>query len=440
MVVSFHPVAATPVFSDTLDSINSSAWSVQITGAGPTVSSPNQSVITTLPANSLDDPQAQGFGGGLKSNCLVNGDFDYQVDFKLLLWPPSSGVRVGLIITDSPTPAVERTDWGPTENPTLPRQVYLMDFGGNVQGIAATTDLNGTLRMVRTGSILSGYHLSPNGWVLIAQGSTVNVGPIHFGFSAWSHNVFFAGEEVKVGFNNFVINSGQLLCPSLKLNPASGPVGTKVQVQALGFPVPIYGPDQVLMSFDGNLLGFATNANGGFSFTFDVPDAQPGPHLVVAIDGQTQTSMNASFIVTRVDTLSVNLDVGTLYFPGDTASIFTLASLSGTPVNSTTLQLQLTLTRPDGSNTILASSFLGSGLFKAVYTIPKTGPIGTYALVAKAHVGNVQDQSALATFEVKLPWLAAQGPAMATAAVAVTGIAAVAAVTWRRGFFRSKTN
>ncbi len=440
LLVTPYPVAATPVFSDTLDngSINPAVWNTKITGTGPIVAAVNQSVITTLPANSQNDPVAQVFGGGLESICFLGGDFDMQINFKLILWPQSSGVRVGLVMSDAPTPAVERTAFGPTEALNLPREVYLTHFADGVQGITGTTDLNGTLRMVRTGSVLSGYYLSKSGWALIHSGPTINAENVHFGFSAWSHNALFGGQEAKVGFNNFVVNSGQLFCPSLSLSPTAGPVGTKVQVQASGFPFSSYGPDQVIVSLEDTFLGIATNTNGTFSFTFNVPDAQPGLHLVKVLDELSGTSAVASFKVTQVDTLAINLDVGTLYFPGDTATIYTLATLSGTPLNSTTLQLQLTLMRPDGSNTTLTNTFIGGGLFRAAYTIPKAGPIGTYAIIAKAHVASAQDVSVLTTFEVKPTWLSTQGPALVTTAIALTGAMAVMGISWRKGIFRNK--
>jgi len=161
---------------------------------------------------------------------------------------------------------------------------------------------------------------------------------------------------------------------------------------------------------------------------------------VKAIDEFSGTSASATFTVTRIDTLAINVDVGTLYFPGDTATIYTLATLGGTPLNSTNVQLQLTLTKPDGTNTTLSDTFIGGGLFRAAYVVPKTGPIGTYAIVAKAHVVNAQDASALSTFEVKPTWLSAQAPTLATTAIAVTGGVAVAGVLWRKGLFRSKTD
>jgi len=53
-------------------------------------------------------------------------------------------------------------------------------------------------------------------------------------------------------------------------------------------------------------------------------------------------------------------------------------------------------------------------------------------------VADVQDASALTTFEVKPTWLSAQAPALTTTAVALTGALAVGAVVWKRGIFRSK--
>ncbi len=230
-----------------------------------------------------------------------------------------------------------------------------------------------------------------------------------------------------------IVFGGFFILPSLHVSPISGPVGTKVLVQGSGIP-----SFQVEVTFDDVFLGIANLTNGTFTFTFNVPDAQPGPHLVKAVDPLSGFSAAANFTVTRVDTLGINVDVGTLYFPGDTATIYTLATLSGMPLNATSLRLQLTLTRPDGSNITLTNTFVGGGMFRSTYTVPTSGPIGTYAVVAKGHVANVQDASALTTFEVKPTWLSAQGPTLTTTAVALTGALAVGAVVWKRSFFRSK--
>src|SRR5438552_15966388 len=96
--------------------------------------------------------------------------------------------------------------------------------------------------------------------------------------------------------------------------------------------------------------------------------------------------------------------------------VYRLATVSGTSLYSTTVQLQLTLTKPDGTDITIASTFIGSGLFKATYAIPSTGLIGTYSIVALAHAANVQDASALTTIEVKPTWISPEGQVLTTAA------------------------
>lgn len=232
-----------------------------------------------------------------------------------------------------------------------------------------------------------------------------------------------------------VVFGGLIRVPTIQISPNQGPVGTKVTVQGSGFM-----SSQVEVTFENALLGIIGSVNGSFTFTFNVPVSQPGLQHVEALDPITGVTTVANFTVTQINTLSLNVDVGTLYFPGDSASIYTLATLSGTPLNSTTLQLTLTLTRPDGSAITLNNTFVGGGMFKSTYKIPTTGSIGTYGVIAKAHVANAQDASALAAFEVKPTWLSAQGPALATTGAALTGLVAVAAVLWRRGLFGSKND
>jgi hypothetical protein len=434
------------------NTINSSLWNTAQVGTGPSVNAVNQRIEVSFPTNSTNDPSLGIFGAGLSSRCIVEGDFDAQVDFRLANWTFSNGVRVGLASTPeaffasafsntNPPFAVERISFGNPINdfPGLPREAYLTHFLDGVQGVTPTSDLSGSLRLTRTGGLETGYYMSSGNWVMIHTGPSITQ-EIHLNIVAWSHDYAFEHRFVKVAFDNFTLNRGTTSCPAIALNPSSGPLGTKVVVQGSGFPTSSFGPSTVVVSFDDMLSGFTTASNGTFSFTFNVPDAQPGAHFVKALDEFTGTSAVADFQVTQVNTLALGVDVGTLYFPGDTVSIYTLAILSGTPLNSSTLQLHLILMKPDGSNLTLASRSSGSGLFKATYAIPSAGPLGTYAIVANAHVANVQDATSLTTFEVKLTWLSAQGPAItiATATAALTGMVALTALVWRKGLLRGK--
>lgn len=187
-LTNVHAPSASTVLNDNFNSnsINTTLWQPRITGIGLSVVAANQRIEVSLPGNSSNDPTSQAFGAGLSSVCLLRGDFDIQVDFNLLLWPQSSGVRVGLSLQDLPVPipAVERTGFVPIDFPSLPRELYLTDFGDGVQGVA-TSDLTGTLRVTRTGATLSGYYLSSGNWILVHSVPTSSTGDSHFGLRAW---------------------------------------------------------------------------------------------------------------------------------------------------------------------------------------------------------------------------------------------------------------
>src|SRR2546425_3262979 len=260
-LANVHAPAGSSVLADNFNSssINSTVWTVKLTGTGPSLTAVNGRIEVTLPSTSVNDPNLQVFGDGLATVCPLGGDFDIQADFSLLVWPLSSGVRVGVLIQDSRGGAVERIGWGPTEALSLPREAYLTHFADGVNGVAQTTDLTGTLRLVRTGGTFTGYYLSAGSWVLIHAGPATSTGDLHVGFWAWSHNALFGGQNVTVGFDNFVVNVGRFDCPRLRVSPTSGSLGTQVQAFASGFPASQYGPDQVRVSFDNQFLGVADN-------------------------------------------------------------------------------------------------------------------------------------------------------------------------------------
>lgn len=416
-------------------------------GTGPSIAVVNQRLEIALSASSLDDPTRGLFGAGLVSGCQLQGGFDMQVGFQLLVWPTSSGVRTGLGslfqlygtgAAYSNHYAVERDSFA-SHNDYPNGESYVTDLLDAVQGFVPTNDTMGMLRITRSGGTANAYYLNSGSWALVHSGpiTTTDVG---FGFAIWSHNYAFAHQPVKVAFENFTLNSGQLLCPSITLSPSNGPVGTRVTVQGSGFPTaqgnPI-GISTVVVSFDDITLGSTTDNGGSFLFTLDVPEAQPGLHQVKAIDFATQKNATANFLVTLAPTaLAVSLSVGTIYFPGDTAVTSLLVTSSGVPVSQSALQLNLTLTRPDNSKVILNETSIGIGLFRVSYLVPKTALIGTYSILAVAHDPGVGDGSALASFEVKLPWLAAQGQTIAAAGIASLATVGIAIFSWRKGYLR----
>ena len=121
------------------------------------------------------------------------------------------------------------------------REAYVIDFSGYIQFVP-TSDKSGKLRLVRSGSEITGYYRKSSGWAKISS-STVSTGDVTFGISAWSHDYAFTDKQVKIAFDNFVINKGELTCPTPtpSATPTSVPTTTRTPVPtatATGTPPP----------------------------------------------------------------------------------------------------------------------------------------------------------------------------------------------------------
>lgn len=209
-------VATAQTFSDNFDDnlTNSTLWSIVQTGAGPTAEETNQRLEITIPEDAADDRIAGFFNAEYRSVCELAGDYDVQVDFELLQWPPENGVRVGL--TTEPIGPVERVSAAPSESG--PRERYLTHFTDGIHGLTATTDLSGKLRLVRNGGSVTGYYFNGGNWVSI-HSAAVTTGNVDFRLAAWSHDVYFSDQLVKIAFDNFAINEGELICPTATATP-----------------------------------------------------------------------------------------------------------------------------------------------------------------------------------------------------------------------------
>ncbi len=272
---------------------------------------------------------------------------------------------------------------------------------------------------------------------------TTGVAPGNYTISA----VVFLATDENPADNSMTDGQVEILPPPvLQATPSSGGLGTKVLVQGSGFPqVPPFFATSIsfiLVTFDDQLIGFANSLNGRFNFTFNIPHAEPGIHLIKAIDEITGARASTSFLVLATPTapsssLVVSVDVGAVYFPGDTADIYALVTLNGVLVGPASIQLHLIIIRPDGSNATLQVRSISPGLFKASLSIPQSGSAGTYAILATAHMEGPLDATAIRSFEVKPSWISQQGRNIATA-TAITGIIAVVAVAWRKGYLRKR--
>jgi PKD domain len=332
-----------------------------------------------------------------------------------------------------------------TENVRI--SVYLANTGRDNETVSLTAYANNSVVETLNGIFLETCPVTPSNQCpsnsVEIIWNTTGVKPGNYTISS---SVFLpTGESDPTPQDNSVILGSITVLPApiIILSPTSGPVGANVRTQASGFHPQLESgqslAEPVLVSFDGNFLGEAFAYNGTFLFTFDVIVSQPGPHLVIAQDLTTGARAVAVFTVTSqpTGTLTVTINTGTVYFPGDSVTVYILTSLNGVPVGPSGVELQLLLHTPGGSNLTLTADSIGPGLYEATYSVPRTGPLGTYFLVTYAHQQGPLDASAIASFEVKPIWLSSNGRNIMSATAAL-GLVGLVAVSWKKGYLSRK--
>jgi PKD repeat protein len=384
-----------------------------------------------------DGFNVQEFGGGVIDHIYISPG-TYTVS---LMVRDSAGLSASenMTITVSPRPprdvglvSVDAYPSTAVSGEQIVLEAGIANTGSNSSTVDLTFYYNGKVAVTQKGVTIPAV---PYTYYVQVQWDTTGIPAGNYTLSA---TVFLQGDPTPADNS---LTDGQVTIlppPVLTLTPNSGPVGTLVQVHGSGFPIFLsqqFYPVEVEVTFDNQLEGFFFIQSSSFNFSFDVPDAQPGLHTIHAIIlfGFT-LDVKAGFTVTPTPTpISVTVSVGSIYFPGDTATIFVLTGINGPP--SPVETLQVTLTRPNGTSITLTAVLTATGVYKATYPIPSTAAIGTYAVVVRAHQTGSGDGSALASFEVKQSWLSSNGRNLTTG-IAITGLVGVALLAWRKGYFR----
>jgi Tol biopolymer transport system component len=148
------------------------------------------------------------------SQCRLNGDFDFQVDYSLAAWPAQNGffAMLNAIFADG---AVARTS-------SAQSAPYDEQYSGWTNGATFTsdqlntTDRSGQLRLVRHSGSLYEYERATASasasWRLVhigpADGSTVAA------IGLWAPGNSFAHLDGEVDYDNFRFSSGPFTCPT----------------------------------------------------------------------------------------------------------------------------------------------------------------------------------------------------------------------------------
>jgi Tol biopolymer transport system component len=183
-----------------------------LTGTGPSMSEANGRLEVSVPSNTLNDPTLGFAALTVNGQCHLLGDFDIQVDYQLLQWPPQSGVEVDFITND-----IVNGSFGDGHG------MFVFDPGGGtgvstafpgpINTFVPAPESSGTLRMVRVGTTLTAYRLTPTGWSAL-QSTTDAANEIAMSLTVFSNVPQFSHPDVKVAYDNFRVNGGTFSCPS----------------------------------------------------------------------------------------------------------------------------------------------------------------------------------------------------------------------------------
>ncbi len=146
-----------------------------------------------------------GFNASVRTRCRVEGDFDAEVDFRLVQWPGSDSITVTLMAADLGGVNTYRTDaFGESYG------TYIPPSGGTV--VQATGD-SGTLRLARKGNMFTGSYNDGTHWVTIlsAPGPTQPTA-VQLGVFNNTDVGLFGGRPATVSFDSFTLHAGTLDC------------------------------------------------------------------------------------------------------------------------------------------------------------------------------------------------------------------------------------
>ena len=185
------------------NSLNLGLWDPFVfpTSGSGAVSETNGQLEITLNAGQVN--------AGIRSRCSVASDFDVQVDFTLLNWPPDNrqGFSLGAVDLGQGPFGVNRVERF-SENGEFYHMVFL-----NASGTAVpANEISGKLRLVRTNDILKGFYHDGTGFVEIPGLPNDVRGPTRLVLTGGLNRP--DAIAASFAFDNFRVNAGIVQCPS----------------------------------------------------------------------------------------------------------------------------------------------------------------------------------------------------------------------------------
>jgi DNA-binding SARP family transcriptional activator len=204
------PPPVTTLADDFEDGIrNVSMWHEIVTGTNVDVVEQNGSLEIGIGAGATPGGTYNNIDGHYGTMCTFPGDFDARVDYRLLSWPPQSGVYLALNAFFA-NAFVERWSQSAEEAGADPLEVY----GSWIQprfSVVNTSDQQGSLRLRRKGGVITSYFLSAGQWRTID--SARRTGGAVMGIQLAANQGVSVQKTVRVAFDNFSLSGAGAICP-----------------------------------------------------------------------------------------------------------------------------------------------------------------------------------------------------------------------------------
>src|SRR6185312_5193437 len=217
LAVTVTLVTATTAGATPLKRWQGLRWHTKTTGSVTVAQSP-RALRFALPSALAGDATATYY-----TRCRVGHSFAAQVHYRLVVWPPANGVRVGLLVNNPDYPmqldsvTTERTSFGATGD-VGSGESYLQNGIASGGGfiVQPTAAMRGTLRVVQQGGTITSQYrdATTGGHFVTITDSAANpaIAPdygarVSLGLQVWSGPPVFAG-PAKVTLTRFRITSG----------------------------------------------------------------------------------------------------------------------------------------------------------------------------------------------------------------------------------------
>ena len=181
-----------------------------INDPGGTIGEVNGRIVFAVSHDGVPGGQYNQIDEHIGSQCTLNGDFDFQVDYDLVTWPEHGGfyAMLNAIFADG---AVARStnSFDPPWNDQAVAWTNSTPFSSNSLN---TTERSGTLRLVRQNGRLFAYIRVASGWQLIHGGPAPS--PAVASIGLWAPGGSWTHVDGKVAYDNLRFSSGAFTCPT----------------------------------------------------------------------------------------------------------------------------------------------------------------------------------------------------------------------------------